>query len=225
MRSFLFFLSLCFLCSCQPNKEVQLPEITASDIHQVLDVSPAYIFYDETLKDSVELNRKNLISTTNWLVNVDKRLSLKQVMPHIIFLQEKKRNAQMHKNENAKNYYTCNDTSIKNLGFIEFTNVVYHTSASAAYISQLEHPDIAITVDFKKNGDLIIKHYEVDSTSLKTTKDKLVLDLKRFDVPESTIYLDFHENLLFQDYITYKSLLINTDLKHTKISDQEFLYN
>ena len=32
----------------------------------------------------------------------------------------------MHKNENAKNYYTCNDVSQHNLGFIEFTNVIYH---------------------------------------------------------------------------------------------------
>ena len=31
----------------------------------------------------------------------------------------------MHKNENARNFYTCNDTSIKNLGFIDFTEVYY----------------------------------------------------------------------------------------------------
>ena len=60
------------------------------------------------------------------MVNIDKRLTLKQAIPHIKFLQDKKRNAEMHKNENAKNYYTCNDTSIKNLGFIEFTDVDYH---------------------------------------------------------------------------------------------------
>ena len=88
-------------------------------------MSPAYIFYDETEPDSTLLNRKNLISTTNWLVNVDKRLTLKQAIPKIILMQEKKRNAKMHKNENAKNYFTCNDTSIGSLGFIEFTDVVF----------------------------------------------------------------------------------------------------
>ena len=111
--------------SCGNEKVLQLPEIKNAKITEVLDVSPAYIFYDETKQDSVELNRKNLIISTNWLVNVDKRLTLEQALPSIIKLQEKKRNATMHKNEKARNYYTCNDTSIKNLGFIDFTDVVY----------------------------------------------------------------------------------------------------
>ncbi len=115
---------LCF--NCKNERVLQLPEIKNTKVTQVLDVSPAYIFYDETQPDSTLLNRKNLISTTNWLVNVDKRLTLKQAIPQIKFLQDKKRNAQMHKNENAKNYFTCNDTSINNLGFVEFTHIDYH---------------------------------------------------------------------------------------------------
>ena len=114
-----------FLWSCGNEKVIQLPEVQHAKISEILDVSPAYIFYNETQPDSVELNRKNLIISTNWLFNVDKRLTLEQAIPKIKFLQDKKRNAKMHKNEAAKNYYTCNDTSIKNLGFIEFTNVNY----------------------------------------------------------------------------------------------------
>ena len=118
------YLLLILICyNCNNERVLQLPQIENADITEVLDVSPTYVFYDETQSDSTLLNRKNLISTTNWLVNIDKRLTLRQAIPHIKFLQDKKRNAELHKNKNAKNYFTCNDTSISNLGFIEFTDV------------------------------------------------------------------------------------------------------
>ncbi|WP_055435825.1 hypothetical protein [Lacinutrix algicola] len=124
MKKLLIAFCLLALCACGKEKSVLLPEIENAKITEITDVSPAYIFYDETKPDSLELNKGNLIISTNWLVNVDRRLTLKQVMPSIIKLQEKKRNSS-HKNESARNYYTCNDTSIKNLGFLDFTDVVY----------------------------------------------------------------------------------------------------
>ena len=113
------------ILSCTKDKVILLPEIKTATIIDIKDISPAYLFYNEALPDSVELNRKNLISTTSWLVNVDKRLTLEQAIPKIKYLQDKKRNAKIHKNEAAKNYFTCNDLSRKNLGFIEFTDVYY----------------------------------------------------------------------------------------------------
>ena len=96
MMKHLYIVSLLLFLSCNNNKVVQLPEMEQADITEIIDVSPAYLFYDETKKDSIELNRKTLISTTNWLVNVDKRLTLKQAIPKIKFLQDKKRNAEIH---------------------------------------------------------------------------------------------------------------------------------
>ena len=59
----LFILVLVFSCN---KKIVELPEISHSDITEIEDVSAAYLFYNEAQPDSVALNRKNLISTTNW---------------------------------------------------------------------------------------------------------------------------------------------------------------
>jgi len=80
------------------------------------------LFYDETQPDSVLLNRKNLITTTNCLFNIDKRLTLKQAIPYIKYLQNKKKNAG-HKNKKAKNYFTCHDLNKYNLGFKDFTEI------------------------------------------------------------------------------------------------------
>lgn len=219
-----------FLFSCGKEKSVQLPEVIHSDIQTIDDVSAAYIFYNESEKDSAELNRKNLIISTNWLVNVDKRLTLKQVIPLIETLQEKKRNAELHKNENAKNFYTCNDTSIKNLGFIDFTETIYHNgidkniveSHNLYNLPNLDESNHIISILFKDNDSITIN-------SSRTTKSEFVERLTYMDSIQNKImgivYLKFNENLTFQQYITYKSLLSELKLQNATISNDEYIFN
>lgn len=231
MKSICFICSLLICLSCGQEKIIQLPEINQSKIIEILDVSPAYLFYNETLPESIELNRKNLIITTNWLVNVDKRLTLKQAIPKVIFLQEKKRNASMHKNEAAKNYYTCHDTSIKNLGFIEFTDVVYHEESSNEYFNNHENK-------IKSDQIINIKVHALDSMSIEfftkgcslihsSNYDELLNHLEGNLLNKGKIILisELNNNITFQDYITYKSLLIEFDLKNVTIANDEFIFN
>ncbi|WP_111308360.1 hypothetical protein [Confluentibacter sediminis] len=227
MKHISLLIIILFFISCGKDKVVQLPEINHSDISEIQDVSAAYLFYDESEPEGIELNRKNLISTTNWLVNVDKRLTLKQVIPQIKFLQNKKQNSE-HKNENAKNYFTCNDLSRKNLGFVEFTNVVYHEDSSETYMSNIpEFKDIQNLkpISFNLDGQISIINPNSEPFIIMTNKNELLIDLKKLDTIESTLYLNFNKMLSFQDYITYKSMLLKSGFKHLKISNQEFLHN
>lgn len=227
MKNISLIIILLFIISCGKDKVVQLSEINHSDISEIQDVSAAYLFYDESNPEGFELNRKNLISTTNWLVNVDKRLALKQVIPQIKFLQNKKQNSE-HKNENAKNYFTCNDLSIKNLGFMEFTNVVYHEESSETYmsnISEFKDAQNLKPISFNLDGEISIINPNSEPFIIVTNKNELLNDLKKIDTVESTLYLNFNEKLTFQEYITYKSILLKSDFKHLKISNQEFLHN
>lgn len=218
---FIFYLVIVSI-SCGKEKVVQLPIINHSNITEIQDVSPAYLFYDVTKPDSVELNRKNLISTTNWLVNVDKRLTLKQVIPHIKFLQEKKQNAS-HKNKSAKNYFTCNDTSKQNLGFIEFTNVVYHNDGNGYNVEA--NTDITHLLVFDENNINIItsdnKIFDTNKASLSNViRDSLDLNSKEY-----LFFLGFSENLNFQDYISIKSILSEVKSENIKISNHEGISN
>lgn len=227
MKNKYLLIILLFIFSCGTDKVVQLPEIAHSDISEIRDVSAAYLFYDESNPEGVELNRKNLISTTNWLVNVDKRLTLKQVIPQIKFLQDKKQNSE-HKNKNAKNYFTCNDLSRKNLGFIEFTNLVYHEESSETYmshISEFKDTQNLKPISFNLDGEISIINPNSEPFIIMTNQNELLNDLKKLDTIKGTLYLNFNEQLLFQDYITYKSLLLKSNFKHLKISNQEFLHN
>ncbi|REE27284.1 hypothetical protein DFQ09_101113 [Winogradskyella pacifica] len=229
---YLLIILCCF--SCNNERLLYLPEIENAEITEVLDVSPAYIFYDETELDSTLLNRKNLISTTNWLVNVDKRLTLKQAIPKIILMQEKKRNAKMHKNENAKNYFTCNDTSIGSLGFIEFTDVVfkekikidtvYHkynmpTEENLKRVAGF-HASSTIPLIFKDSNHFEIGEQESKIYELKNKLNKLT----EINFIGIHLQLYFDENLSFQDYITIRRKINSLTSDLISVDFNEFIY-
>ncbi|MBP93185.1 MAG: hypothetical protein CMC55_03595 [Flavobacteriaceae bacterium] len=221
MKYFKFLIPL-LVVACNTEKVILLPEVQQVNTHEVLDISPAYLFYDSTAVNSIELNRKNLIISTNWLVNVDRRLTLKQVIPRIQFLQNKKRGAEMHKNEDAKNYYSCNDTRIKNLGFIDFTDVNYFTKdsveATQKALNKMKTNRFNIKVETLnrikfshseefKNLNQLISELQTDST-LKS--EPLVLYLA--------------ESLTFQDYMSIKSALISVISEGIQVHNNEFIY-
>lgn len=232
---FILLLLILVTSSCANERVLQLPEIEHATVTEVLDVSPAYIFYDEKQPDSTLLNRKNLISTTNWLVNVDKRLTLRQAMPHIKFLQDKKRNAEMHKNENAKNYFSCNDTSISNLGFIEFTDINYeiitlekdgiseHNAkqhlTDDSLISEKSIPANYVIFDSQNqaNGENLI------TNMLKSLEDSIPFD-KNIKLMQFSFDFYYDSELSFQDYISIKSKIQTIAIEKVIIETNEFIY-
>lgn len=221
---------LLFLCSsCIKERLLYLPEIENAKITKISDVSHAYLFYDETEKDSVDLNRKNLIGTTNWLINVDKRLSLKQAIPRIIYLQNKKRNAKMHKNEDAKTYFTCNDTSIQNLGFIDFTEVVYHERPLRDVLNYKKHEELlSITLNMvtENSYSLNATSNEINHSEIYNNIEMVISKIESFfnDENSAMLYLLFDSSLSFQDYITLKSKLESSLDPAIPISINEFIY-
>ena len=211
MNKFLLFLFSITIFSCNNEKVLQLPAINNTEITEIKDVSPAYIFYDETQPDSVELNRKNLIISTNWLINVDKRLTLEQAIPSIIFLQNKKRDSEIHKNEAARNYYTCHYKKINNLGFIDFTDVFYHEEALDDYLQAQNIKDYKV-IDFKDSQILF------NDISIK------IDELKGLDSINYKVFLKFDKTISFQKYISYKELLLKSKFFHINIDNDEFIY-
>ncbi|TXE18648.1 hypothetical protein ES692_06285 [Psychroserpens burtonensis] len=223
------------LFSCGNERILQLPEIENAKITEINDVSHAYLFYDETKEDSIELNRKNLIITTNWLVNVDKRLTLAQAIPKIKFLQEKKRNAELHKNEDAKNYFTCNDTSIKNLGFLEFTNVVYdlidikqdstgiQTLKSKTESNNMAgyHAQSTLSLIINEDKKIKIGNEIIFIEELSKTMEYLV---NEYNFIGFHLKLYLNQNLSFQDYISIKSKISTLESDTISIANNEFIY-
>ncbi|WP_178983688.1 hypothetical protein [Winogradskyella helgolandensis] len=224
---YIYLLIILSLFSCNNERTLLLPEIENAEITEVLDVSPAYIFYDETQPDSTLLNRKNLIITTNWLVNVDKRLTLKQAIPHIKFLQDKKRNAEMHKNEDAKNYFTCNDTSIGNLGFLEFTEINYAKKDTSNYWVGKNHiyKNNYLEIHFKDDKNAFIEGIVNNQIQPQLKFTHLLKTISQIVKEDSvTLVCNFNEELKFEDYISIKSKLSKIESDKINIDSNEFIY-
>lgn len=220
----LLLLSLTIL-SCQ-KRIVELPETNSQQITEVSDISVAYVFYNEETRDA-EFNRKNLIGTTNWLVNVDKRLKLGDALPHLIYLQQKRRKDGMHKNENAKNYFSCSNPDLKNLAFIDFTDVRYHKEPLVEFLKEntSEAADTAsIFVGVRSSAEIDIgKNFVLTKTDASSLVNVLNTTIANDSIPDK-IYLNFKNDMSFQDYISIKSLLLKIDQDQAKISADEFIY-
>lgn len=174
MKKIVFFLLSIFLFSCG-GKNVQLPQLQGVSLStEVKDYSAIYIFFDEKTQKA-ELNKNSLISTTNWIFNVDKRLIIKQVSEKIIHLQEKRKKTSFHSNTEARNYFSVADMTDQKLKFLDFTKTEFFI-ATKSQVSE----NVLDTTNF--------------NTFLETIKNKSM------NSPES-IFIS--GNITFQDFIVF----------------------
>ncbi|MEY4963273.1 MAG: hypothetical protein RLZZ323_592 [Bacteroidota bacterium] len=118
------------LFSCGNKETILLPQSDVTLVKDVQNYSPIYFFFKTKGKDTlIEVNRKNSISSTNWIFHIDKRLPLRLVVPEIIKLQAKKEGS-VHKSETSENYFSYSDSVHKNLAFVTFTKVKYQLAKS-----------------------------------------------------------------------------------------------
>ncbi|NRT15473.1 hypothetical protein HNP99_001830 [Flavobacterium sp. 28A] len=199
-----------FLFSCGNKEDILLPKAYHTIVGDVQDHSPIYIFFRTKDSDTIaELNRKNSIISTNWILNIDKRLPLKLVVPEVIKLQTKKREEVAHKNELAENYYAYADSIGRNMAFIPFTNVYYN----------MEKPlKEGLIFYFKKGSDSVL----VNSTNIKRTEILNYMNRLKFEV-SPTIVLAFDKNMSFQEYVSTKVIIRELD-SFTKETPEEFIY-
>ncbi|MDY0986755.1 hypothetical protein BSF41_02720 [Flavobacterium sp. ACN2] len=190
-----FTLIIVFLLfSCGKKEDVLLPKSNVSIVKDVQDHSPIYIFFKKEGKDTIaDLNRKSAIISTNWILNIDKRLPLKVVIPQVIKMQEKKRADSAHKNENAENYYSYADSIGKNLAFLPFTKVFY----------KMEKPTAGSFVVYFRKGK---KQVFMGNQEIKISEILKQFYSIKFDKVPDLVFL-FDKNMSYEEYIQYKILL------------------
>ena len=202
---------LFMLFSCGNKEAVLLPKANTTIVKDVVDLSPIYIFFRTKGKDTLaEVNRKNSIISTNWILNVDKRLPLRLTIPEIMKLQQKKREEKAHKNEKAENYYSYADTIGKNLAFIPFTNVYY----------KMEKPKSGVVVFFTKNNEILVDDIVVKQEELQAYFNKAPHN------KSSQYIFCFNKNLNFGSYIQDKIFINSLKLPSSEfnIKQEEFIF-
>lgn len=195
---YLSLVILFLVLSCGNNEDILLPKSNVTVVADVKDHSPIYIFFRTNGKDTLaEVNRKNSIITTNWILNIDKRLPLRVVIPEVIILQDKKRQEKAHKNEKAENFYSYADSIGKNMAFIPFTKVYYT-------IGKPTEGDIVIRFS-KTNNLAFVNGVEIDKKELLN----YVYSVGKAIQPK--IVLLFDKNMSFNEYLQNKILIRELD--------------
>ena len=199
------------LFSCGKKEDVLLPKSNVTIVKEVQDLSPIYIFFKVEGKDTIaEVNRKSSIISTNWILNIDKRLPLKLVIPEVMKLQEKKRADSAHKNENAENYYSYADSIGKNLAFLPFTKVFY----------KMEKPKFGVVVYFRKDNTVLVNGILVKKEELQNYLNGLVSDK-----PNKYMF-SFDKDLDYGSYIKSKIFIstLKFPILSLNLTDEEFVF-
>ncbi len=196
---FLLLLTL----GCQ-KKEVILPTLGITGIQDTIyDNSKIWIFFEVEGNDTIaKLNKNNSVANTHWIFNIDKRLSLKHVIPKIQQLQIKKAKPSMHDNGKLMHsYYSYVDTAAQKLSFVLFDSVKYITD-NHLKLEQISKDSIFdhLILDYNKKG-IFIAGKEVEMHNLKSQLEKNIITSKL------KIHLSFDKELSYQNYIHLKALL------------------
>lgn len=206
---FVFFM----LLSCGNKEDILLPKSNVTIVNDVQDHSPVYIFFRKKGKDTLaEVNRKNSIITTNWILNIDERLPLRIVIPEVMKLQEKKRKEKAHKNEKAENYYSYADSIHKKLAFLPFTGVYY----------KLEKPKAGFVVFFSRKNEIFVDGYNGSHKDLKQFLNSLPTEKRNKIVFCFDAYMNY--GMYIQNKVFIESLkLSKSELKPIDL-EEEFVY-
>ncbi len=205
MKYLSLILILVFI-SCENKKDILLPKSNSSIVKDIQDHSPIYIFFETKGKDTIaEVNRKNSIISTNWILNIDKRLPLRLVIPEVMKLQQKKREEKAHKNEAAQNYYSYADTIGKNMAFIPFTDVYY----------KMAKPKSGTVVFFNKNNEIWVNGLAIKRAYFNVFFENVKIN-------SDTIRFAFDANMNYGTYIQNKILM--ESLQKQSDSIEEFIY-
>jgi hypothetical protein len=203
---------LFFILSCANKEDVLLPKASTTIVKNIEDHSSIYLFFRTKGKDTLAVvNRKNSIITTNWILNIDKRLPLRLVIPEVMKLQKRKREEKDHHNALAENYYSYADTIGKNLAFIPFTKV-YYTIGKPEKGNYVFH--------FRTGNDFVL------SGNSEIKKSELIKDFysMNFERTPVVVFL-FDKNMSYGEYIQNKILVQKFNSYHVdQIPPKEFIF-
>ena len=212
---FFIFLSVIIL-SCS-KKDIQLPIINADGLSDIYNHSSIWIFYKKEAKDTLAvLNKNNKIINTHWILNIDKRLTMKYITPVLIELQKAKNKPSMHKKEGSNIYFNYANTKSNKLSLIEFkpTNFQFLKELGLDSISDTQ----VIKVYLKKNK-IFVNDKSSDFDYLKGILENYK---KKDTLHSSKIFLKYDEDISYQNYLQTKITLSKTNIA---IDSTEYIYS
>ncbi len=202
--------------SCS-KKEVKIPVLPVKGLQELHNHSQIWFFFEKKGNDTIaNINRNNAIISTHWIYTIDRRLPLKTIVASINKFQTKHANS-MHSKEGTHNYYSYSDTISKKLSFFLFDSIQFVTKPLKTLPTKAEDSIYKnVSIFFKKNT------VRIDDTtfSKEEWKDKLAEYLRQSE-KKQRLFLSFDENILFQDYLWYRSIIRTFERLNSVLCEQK----
>lgn len=230
MKSFLIYLlffATILLTSCQ-KKEIKIPVIGVSGIQEVSNFSEVWMFMKIQEQDTVlQLNDHNLIGATNWIFNIDKHLTLEQLVPKIQYFQEKRIKKSLHSKEGFNNYLSYADTLSNTLSFVDISHIQFHFDSIQSRNTILKN------LDFYRNFDnyhLLFGVHTYYINGIKIAKTDFFVTLQEqiaFTKSENQVlcHLNFNQKISYQEYISIKTQLLQLKKNSILLDANEYIFD
>jgi len=133
------FLLFSALISCN-KKSVELPLIPVTGKTNISNHSQIWVFinYDEN-KIKANVNKKNIISSTNWIINMDKRLPMNEVIPVLEMIKAQRDRKSPHSSDEMKTYLSYSNTKDKNISLYPVDSLHFLVLDKVGYDDLLSH--------------------------------------------------------------------------------------
>lgn len=210
-----FFLILALSISSCSNKEILLPQIPISGISEIQNHSQLWVFYKEKDgKIEADLNINNKITTTHWIINIDKRLTLKELVPVFKTIKEKREKKSIHSIEGMNNYLTYSDIKNKKIALFAMDSIYFMTLSKEKMETLKQENDSFSIIEFSAENILL------NSKSFSANKwDSMILDT----LSKSNLQLVFSEELSYQKYLEYRLKIQNKLSEDIHVNSLEYV--
>lgn len=198
----IYIISFLFLITSCSKKHIQLPLIDFDGLSEIHNHSSIWLFFEKNKKDTLAvLNKNNKIINTHWLLNIDRRLTMKYVVPALSEMQKAKYKPSLHGKEGTFIYFAYANTKSNNISLIEFkpTNFII----SEKQIKDIVNDDQIIKINLQKDNILINNVL----TDLDHVKNILKEYKNKDSLNNSRIFLKYNEGISYQKYLQTKMIL------------------
>lgn len=215
MKNFLLLLTFILAFTSCKNKTLELPQVATPGPSEIQNYSQIWVFYKEKNNEvKAEFNRKNTIGSTHWIINIDKRLPLSEVVPVFHRIKIKRTDKSIHSVEGMNNYLSYSDIKNKKISVFSIDSIEY-----------LRLPKKELTK---------LKQEEVSDYIMEFSETAIWFNKKRFSpsnwasfsldtLSKGSIQLHFHEKLSYQDYMNYRLTLTEKLPEEVNIEKTEFV--
>ncbi len=209
---------------------MKLPVNGNAGISGINNLSQAYIFFKTSGRDTVaDVHKNQLMTTTHWVIHIDKRLPLKKlILPLQRLITKRNDKHSMHYKPGMHLYLSYTDTLRKMLALVPFDNISIETPfyRSPEYLKKYPAliKDSAVVHIFLHKSGVRVN----DSVFAYPGRKKDLGKYLRHLYPGKTgvpVFLNTDYNVSYQIYNDLYGYLVKLDTLRFRLNKRQFWYN